>query len=88
MYHDTTLYMYGSCTGGTLIEGHFGDNISLVVLFFEERFSSLEGSKCIVGIILGPQVLSFVERFIILCPNLGESTIGGFTIGILLSQYQ
>ena len=49
-------------------------------LVFVERFSSLEGSKIIVGIILGPQVVSFVDRFIILCPYLGESTIGDFTV--------
>ena len=29
---------------------------------------------------MGHQVLSFVERFIVLCPYLGESTIGGPTI--------
>ena len=40
-------------------------------------FSYLGGSKCVVGIKLGPQVLSFVERFIILCPYLGESTMEG-----------
>ena len=40
----------------------------------------MEGSKCIVGIILRPQIVSFVERFIILCPYLGESTTGGFTV--------
>ena len=51
-----------------------------VNVFFVERFSSLEGSKCIVGIILGPQVVSFVETFIILCPYLGESAIGGSTV--------
>ena len=35
-------------------KGHFGDNINSADLFFVERFSSLGGSKCIVGIILGP----------------------------------
>ena len=38
-------------------EGHFGDNILYVNsanLFFVERFSSSGGSKCIVGVILGP----------------------------------
>ena len=38
------------------------------------------GLECIVVIILGPQVMSFVERFIILCPYLGEFTIGGSTV--------
>ena len=28
--------------------------------------------------------MSFVERFIILCPYLGVSTIGGFTVYIIL----
>ena len=55
-------------------KGHFGDDINSADLFFVER---LRGSKCIVGIILGPQVMSFVERFVILCPYLGESTIRG-----------
>ena len=41
-------------------------------LSFVERFSSLGGSKCIVGIILGSSVVSFVERFVILCPYLEE----------------
>ena len=35
-------------------KGHFGDDINSADLFFVERFSSLEGSKCIVKIILGP----------------------------------
>ena len=56
------------------------DDVHSADLFFVERFSSLAGSKCIAGIILGPQVVSFVERFIILCPHLGESTIGGSTV--------
>ena len=54
--------------------GHFGDNINSesVDLLFVERFCSLRGSKCIVGITLGQQVLSFVERFTILCPYLRD----------------
>ena len=39
--------------------------------------SSLGSSKCMVGTILALQVVSFVERFIIPCPYLEESTIGG-----------
>ena len=35
-------------------KGHFGDDINSADFFFVERFSSSEGSKCIVGIILGP----------------------------------
>ena len=31
-------------------KGHFGDNINSADLFFEEKFSYLGGSKCIVGI--------------------------------------
>ena len=46
---------------------HFGDDINSADLFFVERLSSLGGSKCIVGITLGHQVMSFVERFTILC---------------------
>ena len=35
-------------------KGHFGDNINSADLFFVERFSSLGGSKCILGLTLGP----------------------------------
>ena len=36
-------------------EGIFGDNVNInsADLFFVERFSSMGGSKCIVGIMLG-----------------------------------
>ena len=53
-------------------KGHFGNGIYSAYLFFVERLSSLRGSKCIVGIILGSQVASFVERCIILGPYLGS----------------
>ena len=33
-------------------KGHFGDHINSADSFFVERFSSLGGSKCILGIIL------------------------------------
>ena len=33
---------------------HIGDDINSAYLLFLERFSSLEGLKCFVGIILGP----------------------------------
>ena len=56
--------------------------VTLGTLFSVKRFSSFEGSKCMVGIILGLSVVSFVERFIILCPYLGESTIGGSAVDI------
>ena len=39
---------------GLLNTGHFGDGINSTDLSFVERFSSLGGSKCIVGIILRP----------------------------------
>ena len=42
--------------------GHTGDNINPADLLFVERISSLGGSKCTVGIILGLYVMSFVER--------------------------
>ena len=29
---------------------------------------------------MGPQAVSFVERSIVLCPYLGESTMGGSTV--------
>ena len=61
-------------------KGHFGDDISSADSLFVERLSSLGGSKCILGIILGPQVVSFVERLIMQCPYLGESTIRGSTV--------
>ena len=43
-------------------KGHFADNMNSADLFFVGRFFSLGGSKCTVGITLGPQVVSFVER--------------------------
>ena len=36
-----------------LNKGHFGDYMNSADLFIIERFSSLGGSKCNVGIILG-----------------------------------
>ena len=42
------------CTVESLNKGHFSDDINSADLLFVERFSSLGGSKCIVGIILGP----------------------------------
>ena len=53
-----------------LNKGHFGDNINSTDLFFVQRLSSSGGSKYIVGIILEPQVVSFIERFITLCMSL------------------
>ena len=52
--HTPALYvrMYLS-TGEPPNKGHFGDDINSADLFFVERFSSLGGSRCIVGIILG-----------------------------------
>ena len=38
-----------------LNKGHFGDYTNSADLFFVERFSSLGGSKCIVGIIGPPE---------------------------------
>ena len=55
-------------------KGHFEDNKYSADLFFVERFTSLGGSKCTAGNIPGPQAVSFVERFIVLCPYLKEST--------------
>ena len=40
-------------TVAPLNKGPFGEDINLANLFFVERFSSLGGSKCIVGTILG-----------------------------------
>ena len=61
-------------------KGHFGANKNSVDLFSVERFSSLGGCKCIAGIILRPSAMSFLERFIVLCPYLGETTIIGSTV--------
>ena len=67
--------------------GHFGDDINSSDLFFLDVVL-FGGSKCIVEIIMGPQchVMSFVERFIILCPYMGESTIRGSTIVLPLTS--
>ena len=79
------MCLLNCCTVGPPNKEHFGDNMNSADLFFVERFSSLEGSRCILGIILGPQVMSFVERFIILCPYLGEPAIRGSTASHTLS---
>ena len=47
---------------GPLNIGHCGARMNSADLSFVERFSSLGGSKCIVGIILGLQVMSLVYR--------------------------
>ena len=63
-------------------KGHFGDDMNSADLLFVERFSSLGGSKYFTGIILGPvsHVLCREVYYYILCPYLGESTIGGSTV--------
>ena len=50
-------------------EGHFifGDDMNSADVFFVERLSSFRDSICIEPILFGPKVVSFVERFIILC---------------------
>ena len=58
-----------------LNKGHFWTGTISADLFFVKRLFSLGGSKRIVGIVLGPYFVSFVERFVILCPYSGESTI-------------
>ena len=58
------------------------DTLGQLHLCFVRRLSSLGGAKCLsitVKKCLGPHAMSFVERFIILCPYLGESTIRGST---------
>ena len=56
-------------------------------LSFVERLSSLGGSKCIVGIILGPYIMSFIERVIILYSHLEEPTIRGSTVLVIRGTY-
>ena len=58
-----------------LNKGHFWTGTNSADLFFVKRLFSLGGSQSIVGIILGPYIMSVVERFAILCPYLEESTI-------------
>ena len=41
-------------TAEPMNKGQFEDDISSTDQFFIERFSSLGGSKCIIGIILKP----------------------------------
>ena len=57
-YVDNIYGTTHTATAAVLVEppnkGHFGDSMNSADLFFVERFSSLGGSKCIVGIILGP----------------------------------
>ena len=65
-------------------KGHFGNNINSSLLSFVERLSSSRRFKMYYNHrqtnYLGPSKASFVERFIILCPYLGGSTIGGLTV--------
>ena len=63
-----------------LNKGHFGDSINSADLFFVERFSSLGGSKCYCRNYTGAISRVLCKRFVILCPYLGESTIGVFTV--------
>ena len=59
--------------------GHFGT--TLFVLCEEVvLFGRLKCIRTIGKRIFGPQAVSFVERFIVLCPYLGESTIAGSTV--------
>ena len=58
-------------------------------LFFVRRVSSLGGAKCIKTIqriYFGLQAVSFVERFIVLCPYFGESTIRGSTVFLFVAR--
>ena len=59
----------------TLNKGHF--RTALFVLCKEVvLFGKLTCTRIIWKNILGPQAVSFVKRFIVLCPSLGECTIG------------
>ena len=69
-------------------KGHFGDNINSAVVSFVERLSSLRRFKMYWETnFLGPCPVSFVERFLILCPYLGGSTIGGSTVLFFMYDY-
>ena len=48
------MHLLNCCTVGPPNKEHFRDNMNSADLFFVERLSSLGGSRCIVGIILGP----------------------------------
>ena len=56
--------------------GHIWSDINSVDLFFVERFSSLGSSKSIVGILLGPKVVSLIEIHYTVS-LVGRSPIGG-----------
>ena len=47
------IAMCKPCTVEPPNKGHLGDDINSADSFFVERLSSLGGSKCIIGIILG-----------------------------------
>ena len=69
---------------------YVGDNINLHALSLVERLSSSRRFKLYCYYrdtrIFGSHELSSVERFIIQCPFLGGSTIGGFTAYTELSR--
>ena len=55
-WEDVRMYVYTVhvCTVKPSNGGHFGDGINSADFSFVERLSSLGGSKCFVGTILGP----------------------------------
>ena len=61
-----------------LNKGYLGDSMNSLVLVFVQRLSMSIREV----IFLGPQAVSLLERSFILCPFLGGSIIGGFTVCI------
>ena len=62
-------------------QGCFGDNINLDVVSFVERFSEVQSVlKLYRKQLFQTLKVSFVQRYVVLCPYLGGSTIGGFTV--------
>ena len=70
------LWIYSEGVVGCPVEplrkGHLGE--ALYVLC---KVQKTECIGTIKTVFLGPQVVFFIERSIILCPYLGESTVGG-----------
>ena len=60
------------------------DMLGAAILSFIERLSSLRRLKCTSIIEKGPQSVSFIERFFLLCPPFRVSIIRGSTVFTLL----
>ena len=70
-----------------MVDLRITDTLGQLYLLSARGFSPLRGSQCSRTVgrsYLEPQAVSLLERFIVLCSCLGESTIRGSTVGPLI----